>query len=281
TDLATNLWRLNLETRQAEKIATGVLRVVSSPLSGTALTASSSDDTGKSSLMLVRTSNEHQVRLPGGRSEMFIPLLGIDLRGQWGTVFEEFEKAGTGIVLQFGATSEPTSTLVDTEIEPYCCTCLRVGENCFAIVGGKSPDHASGLAVLRLQAYDNSANVTFPTDAAQQTVFEGSDRFVRSLATCVLPDESGGLLAAGHNGSIGSSTTELWKIQSNGHASFRAVVGQETLSPSISALAFDATGEWLVRGTSWGEVRLTKLSAPQRDFHLMLDDYQEGVLQVQ
>ncbi|MCC7335878.1 MAG: protein kinase [Pirellulaceae bacterium] len=281
TDLATNLWRLNLETRQAEKIATGVLRVVSSPLSGTALTASSSDDTGKSSLMRVRTSTEHQIRMPESRPEMFIPLLGIDLKGQWGTVFEQFEKAGTGIVLQFDLASEPPSTLVDTGIEPYCCTCLRVGDNCYAIVGGKSPDHASGLAVLRLQANDNSTNVTFPTDAAQQNVFEGSDRFVRSLATCVLPDESGGLLAAGHDIGVGSSTTELWEIQPNGIVSFQAFVGQETSGPEISALAFDAKGQWLVRGTSWGEVRLTKLSTPELDFQLMSDDYQEEVLQVQ
>lgn len=281
TDLANNLWRLNLETLHSEKIATGVVRVVSSPLTGIALAASDYDDTGKSSLLQVRSSSERQILMPEGRPEMFIPLLGIDLKGQCGTVFEQFEKAGTGIVLQFDLASEPSSTLVDTGIEPYCCTCMRVGDNCYAILGGKSPDHASGLAVLRLQANDNSANLTFPTDAAQQSVFEGSDRYVRSLATCVLPDESGGLLAAGHDIGVGSSTTELWEIPPNGIASFQAFVGQETSGPDISALAFDAKGQWLVRGTSWGEVRLTKLSAPELDFQLMSDDYQEEVLQVQ
>lgn len=63
--------------------------------------------------------------MPESRPEMFIPLLGIDLKGQWGIVFEQFEKAGTGVVLQFDLASEPPSTLVDTGIEPYCCTCLR------------------------------------------------------------------------------------------------------------------------------------------------------------
>ena len=280
-DLATNLWRLDLESLHQEKIASGVLRVVSSPQSGIALSASDDDDTEKSSLLQVRTSDTQQLSLPADRSSMISPLLGIDPLGKWGIVFEEIEKTGTGIVLQLNSASAPPSVLVDTDIEPYCCTCLRLGANCFAIVGGKSPDHASGIAILRLQANDNSASVEFPTAAAQQNTFGQSDRFVRALASYVPPDESNGLLAAGQDVSVGSPATELWKIQSNGTASYQGIVGQETLAPSISAIALDAAGEWLVRGTSWGEVRLTKLSAPQLDLHLMSDDYQEEVIQLQ
>ncbi|MEZ6077252.1 MAG: hypothetical protein R3C56_16775 [Pirellulaceae bacterium] len=103
---------------------------------------------------------------------------------------------------------------------------------------------------------------------------------MRSLATCVLPDESGGLLAAGHNGArqLDDRTVEntiQWPRQ------FSSGCGARDAKSVDLRIAFDATGEWLVRGTSWGEVRLTKLSTPERDFHLMLDDYQEEVLQVQ
>lgn len=66
------------------------------------------------------------------------------------------------------------------------------------------------------------------------------------------------------------------------HRQFSSVCGAENIwSRDITALAFDAKGQWLVRGTSWGEVRLTKLSTPELDFQLMSDDYQEEVLQVQ
>ncbi|MEO8271536.1 MAG: protein kinase, partial [Aureliella sp.] len=139
-DLATNLWRLNLESHHQEKIATGVMRVVSSPLSQIAISASDSDETGKSSLLQIRASDVEHLRLPADRSNMISPLLGIDPRGQWVTVFEEIEKAGRGIVLPLGTASGSDSALVETEIEPYCCTCLRVGVNCIAIVGGKSPE---------------------------------------------------------------------------------------------------------------------------------------------
>lgn len=280
-DLATNLWRLDLETQHQEKLATGVVRVVSSPGSRIAMSASDYDETGKSSLLQIQSNDIEQLRLPADRSDMISPLLGIDPRGQWGILFEEIEKAGTGIVWQFDVAGEPSSALVETGIEPYCCTCLRVGANCFAIVGGKSPEQAAGLAIVRLAANDNSADVIFPAVADQQNIFEGTDRFVRSLATYVPPDESSGLLAAGQDISVGSPATELWRLQPDGSTSYQGVVGQETLSPSISALAFGAEGEWLVRGTSWGEVRLTKLSAPQLDFQLMSEEYQEGVLQVQ
>ncbi len=286
-DLATNLWRLDLESPRPENIATGVLRVVSSPQSGIALSASDYDDTGKSSLLQVRTSDMQQVRLPPDRSDMITPLLGIDPRGQWGTVFEELE-VGTGVILQFDSTSEPTSRLVDTGIEPHCCTCMRVGANCFAIVGGRSPnhagqlpEHASGLAIVRLQANEKSASVEFPPTAVHQ-----SNRLVRSLATYVSPGASSGLLAVGQDVSIGTPDTELWKIQPNGSTSFQGIVGQETLASSISAVAFDAAGEWLVRGSAWGEVRLTKLSQPQLDWPLMYVDkddseIQEKVIQIQ
>lgn len=280
-DVATNLWRLNLESQQQEKIATGVVRVVSSPDNKLAMSASDYDETGNSSLLQIRPSDVLKLGLPADRSSLISPLLAIDPQGQWGTVFEEIEKPGTGIVLQIDVASEPSTTLVHTGIEAYCSTCLRVGATCFAIVGGKSPEHAAGIAIVRLTADDNSATVTFPTAANQQNIFQGGDGFVRSLATSVPPSGSSGLLAAGQDVSVGSPATELWALQPDGTTSYRGVVGQETLGPSISALAFGAEGDWLVRGTSWGEVRLTKLSAPQIDFQLMSEDYQEGVLQLQ
>lgn len=280
-DLATNLWRLNLESQLQEKIATGVVRVVSSPDSRLAISASDYDETGISSLLQIRSSDVLKLHLPEDRNNMISPLLGIDPGGQWGIIIEEIERAGTGVVLRIDGASKPSTALVLTGIEAYCCTCLRVGANCFAIVGGKSPEHADGIAIVRLAADDNSATVTFPTVANQQTVFEQSDRFVRSLATYVPPNGSSGLLAAGQDVSVGSPATELWTLQPDGTTSYQGAVGQETLGPSISALAFGAGGEWLVRGTSWGEVRLTKLSAPHLDFQLMSEDYQEGVIQVQ
>jgi hypothetical protein len=68
----------------------------------------------------------------------------------------------------------------------------------------------------------------FSVVAAEQNFFEGSDRFVRTLATHVSADDSGALLAAGQDVSVGSPATQLWKIQPNGTASYQSIVGQET-----------------------------------------------------
>jgi hypothetical protein len=280
-DLQTNLWRLNLESQTKEQIATGVLRVVSSPLSEMALSASDDDGTGTSALLQVRATDTLPLPLPPNRSTMITPLLGIDSAGMWGAVFEEIEKAGTGLLFHLDAAHATPAIQIDSEVEPFCCTCLRLGTECFTIVGGKSQDHSSGLAFLRPQTDSNTASVTFPVVAAEQNFFEGSDRFVRTLATHVSADDSGALLAAGQDVSVGSPATQLWKIQPNGTASYQSIVGQETQGPSISALAFDASGEWLVRGTSWGEVRLTKLSDTQLDLHLMSEEYQDEVIQIQ
>jgi hypothetical protein len=77
-DLQTNLWRLNLESQTKEQIATGVLRVVSSPLSEMALSASDDDGTGTSALLQVRATDTLPLPLPPNRSTMITPLLGID-----------------------------------------------------------------------------------------------------------------------------------------------------------------------------------------------------------
>lgn len=280
-DLQTNLWRLSLEPLQLEQIATAVLQVASSPLEGIAISASDDEGAGASELLVLRSGATQRVSLPAARSRIVSPLLGIDPAGVWGTVFEEIEKSGTGILVRLDSAGAPTTALVESDIEPYCCTCLRIGSECFVIVGGKSPNHDSGLAILRLPTDGNAATVTFPQATASQSLFAKSDRSVRTLATHVAVDQPTALLAAGQDTSADTPATELWQIQSDGAASFQGLVGQATQGPSISALAFDDSGQWLVRGTSYGEVRLTKLSNPQIDFELMSQDYLEEVIQIQ
>lgn len=280
-DLQTNLWRLSLEPLHLEQITTAVLQVASSPLKGIAISASDDDGTGESSLLMLRDGKSERISLPAARSQIISPLLSIDPAGVWGTVFEEIEKSGTGSLIRLDAAGAPATALVESEIEPYCCTCLRIGSECLVIVGGKAPAHDSGLAVVQLSTDDNSANVNYPQAAASQSLFAASDRFVRTLATHVDADQRTALLAAGQDTSTDTPATELWQIQPDGAASFQGLVGQATQGPSISALAFDASGQWLARGTSYGEVRLTKLSNPQVDFELMSQDYLEEVIQIQ
>ncbi len=285
-DSSSTLWRIQLAPLQKEQIASGVLQVATSPLGKVGLAASDGNGTRPPTVLRIRSSDKLETPYPA----MAYPLIAIDSQGSRGIRMEEFEKAGTATLSLMGDPAQQPTAFIDsqlvTDIEPNCVTCLQINELCFAVVGGKSQKYPGGLAVIPFPAVgspnqDAQIEVFYPVSSIDQDLFGEAGRVVRSLATHSSAAQAFGLLATGQDASIESSITELWKVLSDGSAIHQGLVGQETQGPSISCLAFDPSGDWLVRGTSFGEVLLTKLSAPQVDFELMSEDYQAKVRQVQ
>ncbi len=276
------VWRIDLRSLKKVQIATNVLRTVTSPLGAVGLVAS---DNNGGIIYCVEAEGLHQAT-----HKMVTPLLAIDEKGIWGVTLEEYEPRGTAKLLAV-VTPSPGVALkivgeIDTKIEPYCVACLLMGQNCFAVVGGKPvAPPGGGIAVIPFpgdapSSRSSQPEVIFPTSPIDKDLFQKNGRSVRSLATFFSAERSVGLLATGQDSSTESPMTELWEVRAEGSVSHQGLVGQETQGTSISALAFDPTGQWLVRGTSNGEVRLTKLSAPRSDFELLSENYQEEVLQL-
>lgn len=262
-------------------IARGVWQTASSPQAGVGLAASDIDGG-----MIYRIDNQ---RIVQAAHRITTPLLNLEKEGAWGALLERGERPGTVSLLSIAASSAKSELTiakkVDTHLEPYCVACMRIEDSCFAIVGGKgdSTQNGGGLAVVSFPDI-NGAFATAPTDVRVPTSnlddepYQDNRRAIRSLATHYSTEQKIGLLATGQdNGSI----TELWHINSDGTTISQGLVGQETKSTSISALAFDPAGKWLVRGTEYGEIRLTQLSQPKLDFSLLADDYAAEVLQLQ
>jgi serine/threonine protein kinase len=280
-----DLRRIDLTSPDSNKlapIAFGVWQTATSPQAGVGLAASDID-----SGIIYRIDSQ---RVMQASHRMTTPLLDLDEDGVWGVTLERGEAPGTVRLLSIAASSANNSELtivkeVDTQLEPYCVACMRIGKSCFAIVGGKgdSTQNRGGLAIIPFPDINGSfppkpIEVFVPTSQLDKEPFQDNGRAIRSLATHYSTEQKLGLLATGQdNGSF----TELWHINSDGTTISQGLVGQETKSTSISALAFDPAGKWLVRGTEYGEIRLTQLSQPKLDFSLLADDYDAEVLQLQ
>ena len=281
-DCGAQLWRVELGAAAAKPLASGVLRLATSPLAGVGLAAGDSP----SSLYRVDAVDVHSTAV----ADIFTPLLAIDPQGSWGILMEEFEPRGTVSLWSLAtASAQPPPHRVqslETNIEAFCTTCLRVGNQGYAVVGGKSTAHPNGLAILPLPASASDPppqpdSIIYPDPIDGETTFQAGSRAVRSLASHVAPDATEGWLATGEDVSTGNASTQLWKLSADGRLVPHSFIGQETQAESISALAFDPAGQWLVRGTSLGEVRLTRLDMPQLDFELLSEAYQAEVLQLQ
>lgn len=288
-DSQLTLWRFDLTAPATFKnpaIASNVLLTVTSPQAGVGLAA---NDIEGGIIYRIDTKRVEQTSL-----RMTTPLLNMDEDGVWGVTLEEGEAPGTARLLSLNSTSsdQPLTIVgsVDTDLEPYCVACLRMEENGFVVVGGrgKSAQNLGGLAVIPFpdtkgESSTKTAEAIFPISPFDQTLSQDNGRHIRTLATHYSSEQKVGLLATGqNNGSVNNgSFTELWHINSDGTTISQGLVGQATTSPSISALAFDPSGKWLVRGTEYGEIRLTNLSQPKLDFWLLPDDYDAEVLQLQ
>jgi serine/threonine protein kinase len=285
-DCKAQLWRVNLQTQKKDALATGVLRIITSPQAAVGLAASDGNG-GPSMIYGLRTNETYQAPVPN----LITPLLALDQTGAWGLLVEEFDRDGSVRLFPVLAVAPQTpleiSKAVRTEIEPYCVECLTLGDTSWAIVGGRSNLHVGGLALIALPKPGgtwtaDAKSVIYPSAQSATALFEGKGRAVRSMATWVAPnDGSVAWLATGQDVSSGDAITELWQVLSDGTLLHQGIVGQEIAGDSITDLAFDPSGQWLLRGTSYGEVLLTSLSHPQVDFQLMLADVQEAVLQTQ
>ncbi|QDV25552.1 serine/threonine protein kinase [Aureliella helgolandensis] len=277
-DCESQLWRFELESQRLEAIGQGILRVASSPQSRLALAVSDGDGSGKSELLQISATDVTTAQPGVIDSGIMFPLIGMEAAGEWGAIVEEFERTGTVNIVSLANAHD--AKRIATNIEAYCIDCLRLGEDSFAILCGEASSDSSSLALIRLKLPVNSESLITPSFTDQQGVFQRSGRTIRSLATWVNPEHSRGLIATGQDAGSGSPATELWEFLDDGKLAYLNVIGQETQAPSTSALAFDDHGEWLVRGTDYGEVLLTKLSNPQHDFFLVTADYAAEVLQL-
>lgn len=284
-DCATTLWRIELPGGGKVELANGVLSATTSRQARIGLAASDHVGASPSGLLLIGPEKMKNAPYP-----LITPLLALAPTGRWGVVIEELEHPGTAGLLSLETSGDPMTLRVlqriDTQIEAYCAACFQIADKCFAVVGGKSSEYPTGLALLPFPAGDmtnppRESAVLYLTPNSASDLFGDSGRVVRSLATQVPPQQTWAWLATGQDISTGNATTELWKVQSDGTAIHQGFLGQETQAESISVLAFDPDGQWLVRGTSLGEVRLTKLDQPQLDFELLNQEYNAEVLQLQ
>jgi hypothetical protein len=285
-DCSAQLWRVNLQTEKKEALASGVLRIITSPQAAVGLAAS--DGNGDSSrIYAVRAQETYQATLPN----LITPLLALDRMGTWGLLVEEFDRDGAARLFPVLAVAPQTplqiSEAVRTEIEPYCVECVTVGDASWAIVGGRSNLHVGGLALIAFPRSGKSStadptSVIYPSSQSATALFDETGRAVRSMATWVAADNgSVAWLATGQDVSSGGAVTELWQLLADGTLLHQGILGQQIAGDSITDLAFDPSGQWLLRGTSYGEVLLTHLSQPQVDFQLLQADAQEAVLQTQ
>lgn len=263
-----NLWRVEVETGQMTKVAEGVLRVAASATAGVAIAAS------EDQLLLVSPTDANRVVSLPDRQRMLSPLIGIDEPGQWAVLAEEFDVGESATLLPLQA--EQQSLRIG--IKPQCASCLRIGNQSFALVGGDTRDAGVGLAVVKLGENMNPESILRPQLPAENRDLFGT-RNVLSLATFAFPGESSSaMLAAGQQLLGDAGAADVWEMQTDGTIKHLGSVGQIE-SWGVTAVAFDPTGQWLVRGSGYGEVILTHRES-NRDFQLLTEEYQAKVSQL-
>ncbi len=195
----------------------------------------------------------------------------------WGLVVEEFVQGDSALLLNL--TGPPQAVAVSNlRIKPLCTACVCVADQCFGIVGGDSTQSNAGLAIVPLVT--GIPDVLYPSViGADGVTADDHLRKIRSLA--VAPPLSGSdttsTLAAGHDGYF--TETDLWSLKPSGTIEYLGTCGQP-LESAITCLAFDPSGQWLVRGTEYGEVVLTDIQR-NRDYALLNDSDLTRVIQLQ
>ncbi|MCA9134176.1 MAG: protein kinase, partial [Planctomycetales bacterium] len=284
-DCQANLVRVELGSQSQVEVSQGVVRVASSPSSQLAIAAASDGDaTVQGEVLLISSSGQSSLLSPDASRGIVSPLIAMDTLGRWAVLFEEFDSRGTASILDLRSPGGQQPLRLDTLVDPTCSTCLRSGEQCYAIVGGvaSGPLPASEIAVIPLTPAVTVADVRRPPTAD----IPWASNIVRSLAaSATSPDQatSEGQQVVGHvaMGQVDPGDTLLWQVLPDGQLAQPLAVGQPIQGESISALAFDSSGQWLARGSNYGEVRLTKLSEPEVDFPLWGEAYNAEVLQLQ